>query len=48
MQEDQQGCSKNNIRDEEGQVTAARTKHHEDEEEDTGMRPKKTKDKQHF
>ena len=39
MQEDQKGCNKNNIRADEEQITAARTKQHEDEEEDTGMRP---------
>ena len=44
MQEDQKGC-KNNIRAEEEQITVARAKQHEDEEEDTGIRPKKTKDK---
>ena len=43
MQEDQKGCKKN-IRAEEEQTTAARTKQHEDEEEDIGKRPKKTKD----
>ena len=37
MQEDQKGCK--NIRAEEEQITAARTKQREDEEEDTGMRP---------
>ena len=31
MQEDQKGCKKNNIRVEEEQTTAARTKQHEDE-----------------
>ena len=36
--QDQKGC-KNNIRAEEEQITAARTKQHEDEEEDTGIRP---------
>ena len=35
MQEDQKGC-KNNIRAEEEQITAARAKQHEDEEEVTG------------
>ena len=40
--QDQKGCKKN-IRVEEEQITAARTKQHEDEEEDTGIRPKKTK-----
>ena len=39
MQEDQKGCKKNNIRAEEEQIIAARTKQHEDEEEDTGKRP---------
>ena len=43
MQEDQKGCKKNNIRAEEEQITAARAKQHEDEEEDTGIRPKKDK-----
>ena len=38
MQGDQKGC-KNNIRAEEEQTTAARTKQHEDEAEDTGIRP---------
>ena len=39
IQEDQKGCKKNNIRAEEEQITAARTKQREDEEEDTGIRP---------
>ena len=39
MQEDQKGCKKNNIRAEEEQITVARAKQHEDEEEDTGIRP---------
>ena len=43
MVQDQKGC-KNNIRAEEEQITAARAKQHGDEEEDTGIRPKKTKD----
>ena len=34
------GC-KNIIRVEEKQITAARTKQHEDEEKDTGVRPEK-------
>ena len=38
MQVDQKGCRKNNVRAEEEQTTAARTKH-EVEEEDTGRRP---------
>ena len=38
MQEYQKGC-KNNIRAEKEQITAARTKQHEDKEEDTGIRP---------
>ena len=38
MMQDQKGC-KNNIRVEEEQTTAARTKQHEDEEEDTDIRP---------
>ena len=38
MQDDQKGC-KNNIRAEKEQITAARTKQHEDKEEDTGIRP---------
>ena len=46
MQEDQKGFNKNNIRAEEEQITAARSNQHEDKEEDTGIRPKKTKDKQ--
>ena len=41
--QDQQGCKKNKIRPEEEQMIAARTKQHEDEEEDTDIRPKKTK-----
>ena len=45
MMQDQKGCKKNNIRAEEEQITAARAKQHEGEEEDAGMRPKKTKDK---
>ena len=40
--QDQKGCKKN-IRAEEEQRTAARAKH-EDEEEDTGIGPKKKKD----
>ena len=39
MQEDQKGRKNNNIRAEGEQTTAARTKPHEDEEEDTGIRP---------
>ena len=39
MQEDQKGCIKNNIRAEEERTTAARTKQHKDEEEDSGIRP---------
>ena len=39
MQEDQKGCKKNNIRVEDEQITAARTRQHNDEEEDTGVRP---------
>ena len=39
MQEDQKGCKKNNIRAEEKQTTDARTKQHEDKEEDTGIKP---------
>ena len=45
MQEDQKGCEKNNIRAEEEHITAARAKQHEDEEEYTVIRPKKTKNK---
>ena len=45
MQEDQKGCKKNNTRAEEEKITAARAKQLEDEQEDTGIRPKKTKDK---
>ena len=37
--QDQKDCKKNIIRAEEEQITAARTKQHEDEEEDTGKRP---------
>ena len=44
-QEHQQCCKKNIIRAEEEQITPARTKQHEDQEEDSGIRPKKTKDK---
>ena len=40
----QEGCKKNNIRAEAEQITAARTKQREDAEENTGIRPKKTKD----
>ena len=39
MQGDQKGCKKNNTHAEEEQITAARTKQHEDEKEDTGIRP---------
>ena len=39
MMKDQKGC----ICAEEEQITAARAKQHEDEEEDTDIRPKKTK-----
>ena len=39
MQEDQKGCKKNNIRAEEEQIIAVPTQQHEDEEEDTGIRP---------
>ena len=39
MEEGQKGCKKNTIRVEGEQITAARTKQHEDEEEDTGIRP---------
>ena len=39
LTDDQRGCKKNNIRAEEEQISAARTKQHEDEEEDTGVRP---------
>ena len=45
MKEDQKVCKKNNRRAEGEQITAARAKQHEDEEEDTGIRPKKTKTK---
>ena len=45
MEEDQKGCKKNNIRAEEEQITAARAEQHNDEEEDTGIRPKKTRKK---
>ena len=41
MTQDQKGCKKNNVGAEEEQITTARTKQHEDEEGDTGMRPKK-------
>ena len=43
MQEDQKGCKK--MRAEEEQINVARAKQQEDEEQDTGMRPKKIKDK---
>ena len=39
VHEDQNGWNKNNIRAEEEQKTAARTKQHEDEEDYTGIRP---------
>ena len=39
MQEDQNGCKKNNIHAEEEQITAGRTKQRDEEEEDTGIRP---------
>ena len=39
--QDQKGCK--NVRAEEEQITAPRAKQHEDEEGDTGIRPKKTK-----
>ena len=45
VMEDQKGCKKNNIRAEEEQITAARAHQHEDEEVNTGRRPKKTKNK---
>ena len=38
MQEDRKGCKKNNTRRAEEQITAPRTKRHEDEEV-TGIRP---------
>ena len=43
--QDQKGCKNNSIllRAEEEQTTAARAKQHEYDEEDTGIRPKKTK-----
>ena len=43
IQEDQKGCKKNNIRAEEEQITAARAKHHEYEEKDTGHYAEKDK-----
>ena len=43
--QDQNGC-KNNIRAQEEQITTAQTKQHEDDEGDTGIRPKKDKKKQ--
>ena len=43
--QDQKDFKKNNVRAVEEQITAARTKQHEDEKEDTGTRPKKTKKK---
>ena len=39
MIQDQKGCKNNTIRAEEEQTTAAPTKQHEDEEENTGIRP---------
>ena len=46
IQQNLKGC-KNNIRSiiraEEEQITAARAKQHEDEEEDTGIKPKELK-----
>ena len=45
MQEDQKGCKKNRIRAEDEHITAARTKQHEDEEDDSGIGPKTTRDK---
>ena len=41
MQEDQKGCKKDNIRAEEEQITAARTKQHEDEDGDTAKSRKR-------
>ena len=38
--QDQEGCKKDNIRAKEDKIIAGRTKQHEDEEEDTGIRPK--------
>ena len=43
MTQDQKGCKKNNIRAEEEQTTAARTKH--EDEENTGIRPAGRKNK---
>ena len=43
--QDQKGCNKQNIRAGEEQITAARTKQHEEEEGDTGIRPQMTKTK---
>ena len=46
MKEDQKVCKKNNRRAEGEQITAARAKQHEDEEEDTGtIRPKRKQTK---
>ena len=39
VMEDQKGCKKNTIRAEEGQITAAQKKQHEEEEENIGVRP---------
>ena len=39
--QDQKVCKKSNVRAEEKQITAARAKQHEDEEEDTGIMPEK-------
>ena len=43
--QDQKGCKKDNIRADEEQITAARTKQHEEEEKHTDIRPQMTKDK---
>ena len=45
MMQDQEGCKKDNIRAKEDKIIAGRTKQHEDEEEDTGIRPQKTRHK---
>ena len=41
VMQDQKVCKKSNVRAEEKQITAARAKQHEDEEEDTGIMPEK-------
>ena len=45
IQGGQKACKRNNIRYEEEQITVARTKEHEEEEEDTGIRSAGTENK---